>query len=157
MMDNPAETGILSPDPFSQYEVNSNEKVYSEGTTGKAETGGEMEKTMTSGETRDAVGGVVEEESFRSAVIDGKVATDAGNGLGDGEGHGDVHGDGHGDGHGDEDVLMADVDVEDGYVGGAGDVQEECIGNGGLDQAQPAVVENGKQNGRRCGKWISFT
>lgn len=153
MMDNPAETGILSPDPFSHpYEVNSNEKVYSEGTTGKAETGGEMEKT-TSGETRDAVGGVVEEDSFRSAGIDGKVATDAGNGLGDGEGHGDVHDDGHGD----EDVLMADVDVEDGYVGGAGDVQEECIGNGGLDQAQPAVVENGKQNGRRCGKWIYFT
>ena len=147
MMENPAETGILPGDPFSQqYEVNSNEKVYSEGTTGKVETGGEMEKTSV--ETRDADGGVVErEDGFHSAGMDGKVVMEPGNGH---EG---------GDGQGDEDVVMADVDAEDGYVGGGeGEQQEECIGNGGLDQAaQPAVVENGKENGRPCGKWISFT
>ncbi|XP_041460340.1 uncharacterized PE-PGRS family protein PE_PGRS46-like [Lytechinus variegatus] len=157
MMDNPVETGILSGDPFShQYEVNSNEKVYSEGTTGKVETGGEMEKT--SGDTRDADGGgggIVEEDGFGGIVVkEGKGGTDAGNGLGDGEGH-------IGDGHGDDDVVMADVDAEDGYVGGAGegavgDVPEECIGNGGLDQAQPAVLENEKQNGRRSGELFCF-
>ena len=131
-MENPAETGVLPGDPFSaQYEVNSNEKDYAEGTKTKVETGGSGQEEQVTTET---VG-------IEDAAKDQGGVTSSGNG--------DVGGFSR-NGHVDEDdVVMADVEAEE---EGALGVDDGYRGDGTEDQTVPEAEESRTQNGGQLGE-----